>query len=212
MLPLVFLGGALFGAAGLAAAALYDNHRTESRYSPLLKTPEALDADGVVKELNAYFFKAQSLYMDCNSIIFDSVDLISSSVTLPWDGKVRKTLDKIGDGMNALARRNVNSRLRHMKEEAGKLYDRYRGVFARANELVRGTGRSPLNLDGIRFEAISWEVNNSADNEDWDEEIEVLADCIRNFLKKSCDAADRLTDMLQDDGKQPALEQPRRGE
>ncbi len=205
MLPLVFLGGAIAGAAGLTAAALYNSHKSEFQYSPLLKTPDVLDAAGVVRELNNYFFKAQSLYTACNKVVFDCSELIFTPVPLPWDNVVRRTLNRIGGGMNSFGRKNGNSRLCKLKEEAITLYGRYKGVFLRANELAKTMGRTPLQLDVIKFDDVTHELDNSVTNENWDEDFEALADSIRNFLDRSCDVANQLIDMLEDDGKHHAM-------
>ena len=44
-----FIGGAIAGMAGLAAAAYIDHRITESKFSPELKTPEILGKEQVIQ-------------------------------------------------------------------------------------------------------------------------------------------------------------------
>lgn len=203
MRPIVFLGGAIAGAIGLAAAAMHASHRAESQHSPLLKTSDVLDADDVVRELNNYSLEALSLCNDCTKVVFDSGNTIFTPAPLPWDKRMRKTPNRPGDGGNGLARKNACRRLRVMKEEVADLYEQYRSVFMRANDLVAASGGTTVSLEALRFDEAHGREDNSTSHENQEDDVEALADCILKFLETSCDAASRLIDMIQGEG-QPA--------
>lgn len=201
MRPLAFIGGAIVGAAGLLGAALYDSHKTESQYSPLLRTPEKLDAAGVSDQLNAYFFKAQALYSKCNQIVLENSDLIVGPVRLPWDNSVRKAANAVAAKLGKLCGKYNIHQLVECGKEANLLYSRYLGIFERANSILKERGRSPLDLpDKLAVP----EVSNS--DEDWDSSFEIAADRIRDTIEASCNLAEQLLEMLEQDKAKYALE------
>ena len=197
MLPLVFLGGAVTGAAGLLAAALWDKNKTESQYSPLLKSASKLDAGEIAKQLNSYFFKAQAIYTKCNEIVVESSELIVTPIPLPDDNFLQKAANLLGSGANRYCRGWRESEMRQLKKEAKELYGRYRGVFERANHLAVQKGASPVDLSGITFSGNSPTIDNSLENDNWDREFGELADTLRDFIEKSCNAAEQLIDILE---------------
>ena len=197
MLPLAFIGGAVTGAAGLLAAVLYNSHKAESEYSPLLKTPEHLDAAEVVGQLNVYFFKANSMHFKCSEIVMDSIHLAFRSIPLPDDGFFQKTANVIGDSMTGVCRGWRRDALLALKDDCQKLYGRYRGVFRRANAILRERGETPINLNAITFKGQDFSINKSLENEDWHLDFEALADRIRDFLDTSCAIAEQLVGILE---------------
>lgn len=197
MLPLLFIGGAVTGAAGLLAAALYDQHKTEVQYSPLLKTPELLDSEDVTRELNAYFFKAQDIVSKCNKIALEGGNLIFTPIPLPDDGFFQSAVNMLGGKMTSVSRGWKKNELLDLKKECQKLYGRYRGVFLRANELVRDNGSTSVNLDAISFTNSDFSIKNSLANEEWDNDFERLASNIRDFMDTSCNIAEQLIGMLE---------------
>lgn len=197
MLPLVFIGGAVTGAAALLAAALWDKNKTESQFSPLLKSPNHLDAEQTAKQLNSYFFKAQGLYSKCNQIVIESSELIVTPIPLPDDNVLQKAANLLGGSANRYCRNWRESQLHDIREEAKKLYARYRGVFEQANKLALQKGGEPVGLSAIQFSGNQPRINNSLDNDDWDREFQELADTIREFIEQSCNAAEKLIDILE---------------
>lgn len=201
MQPLIFLGGVLTGAAGLAAAALWDDKKTESQYSPLLKNPNEMNTDQVEEQLNNYFFKAQGLYSECNKIVMESCDLIFTPIPLPDDNILRKAANLLGGGANRYCRSWRESELRDVQNQAKKLYDRYKGVFERANALVLENGGTAIDLNNLTFSGKDIQIDNSLDNDDWGLEFQSLADIIREFIENSCNAAEQLIDLLKPENK-----------
>lgn len=186
MLPLVFVGGAITGAAGLLAAALWDKHRTDSQYSPALKSPETLDATGAAEQLNSYFFKAQALYSKCNEIVFSAIGLISTPIPLPDDNIFQKAGVFLGGKANKWCRNWRQRQLNEVREEAETLFDRYKGVFKRANELVAQKAGQSVDLSAIKFAGNDRQIDSSLENDNWDGEFEEFADTIREFIESSC--------------------------
>lgn len=205
MLPLVFLGGAITGAAGLLGAALWDKHRTESQYSPLLKSADNLDAEQTARQLNTYFFKAQAIYTKCNEIVIASSELIVTPIPLPGNNFLQKAANLLGSGANRYCRSWRESEMRQLKKEAKELYGRYRGVFERANQLATQKGATPIDLNAIIFSESSPKIDSSLENDNWDREFQELADTIREFIEKSCDAAERLIDILEGVNHEPVI-------
>lgn len=197
MLPLIFVGGAITGAAGLLAAALWDKHKTESEYSPALKTPQELDAQEVRNQLWTYFMKAQEIHRSCSTAVAEASNLQGTSIALPDDGLFQKAVNALDDGMNSVCRGLRGSQLRDLKDESQKLYNRYRGVFQRANGILRERGRTPVSLKAITFKGQDFSIDNSLKNEDWCWDFDELADKIRAFIDTSCEIADQLMDRLE---------------
>lgn len=196
MLPLVFIGGALTGAAGLLGAALYDKHKTEAEFSPLLKKPESMTADEVEKQLNSYFFKAQAIYSECNKTVIEGSELIFTPIPLPDDSIFQKAANILGSAGNKFCRRNRVRELETLMEDAHKLYGRYKGVFKRANAILQERGNTPVDLSPISKSQKTPAVNNSLENDDWSLELEACADAIRDFIETSCAKAEELMEHL----------------
>lgn len=196
MQPLAFIGGAIVGAAGLLGAALYDSHKTESQYSPLLRTPEKLDAAGVSDQLNAYFFKAQALYSKCNQIVLENSDLIIGPVSLPWDNSVRKAVNAVAAKLGKLCGNYNIHQLMECGKEANQLYRRYIGVFERANSILKERGRSPLELPDRLFPEKLAVPDASGSDDDWDSSFEIVADKLRDTIEASCNLAEQLIQTL----------------
>lgn len=191
MLPLVFLGGALVGAAGLVAAALHDDKKTEAAFSPLLKAPEALTEDEVASLLGDYALKANLLSIKISQVGIESAALQGTSIELPDDGMFQKIANSIGDGLTKTARHLRCNELENLKDEASKLYGRYRGVFRRANALLRERGRTPIDLRGLTLSKAKVSVNNAIENENWCFDFEDAEEGIRSFLEKSSEIAEQ---------------------
>lgn len=197
MLPLAFIGGAVTGSAGLLAAVMYDSHKTESEYSPLLETPESLDADEVTRQLNIYFFQVTSLQLKCSKLLMDAGNLAITSMPLPDDGFFQKVAKVIDDGMTGIGRRLKQDDLLTLKKDCQRLYGRYRGVFQRANAILRERGKSPVSLKSIAFKGQDFSINNSLKNENWWEDFDALVTKISDFAETSRTIAQQLTEMLE---------------
>lgn len=198
MRPLAFIGGAISGAAGLIAVALWDQKRTESAFSPLLKTPGELDARDTAKQLNCYFFKAQQLYSKCNQIVMDSTHLISTPISLPDDGVFQKAANFLGGGATRACRGWRENELRNLKVELKNLYGRFRGVFRRANQLIADKNGSQADLKALGCMDSDPMIDNSLDNDNWDTEFMAFADSIRGYIERTCEAAEKLISQLDE--------------
>lgn len=205
MLPLAFIGGAVTGAAGLLAAAMYDSHKTESEYSPLLKAPESLDADEVTRQLNIYFFQVTSLQLKCSKLLMDAGGLAITSMSLPDDGLFQKVAKALDDGVTGISRRLKEDDLLTLKKDCQRLYGRYRGVFQRANAILREHGKSSVSLKPITFTGQDFSINNSLDNENWWEDFDALVTKISDFVETSRAIAQQLTEMLEQEGETAAM-------
>lgn len=197
MMPLVFLGGVLTGAAGLLGAAIYDSHKTEAKYSPLLKTPEKLSAEDTGAQLHLYYLKAQEIYGKCNDVMLESIDLVSTPIDLPDDSFFTKSMNLIGAKANGFCRHVSVGQLQQLMEDAHELYGRYKGVFKRANTILRERGRTPVDLGGLVKSKQRFSVDNSPENENWDQDLQACADIVINFLELSCAKAEELIDILE---------------
>lgn len=205
MFPLVFLGGAIAGAAGLVTAALLDDKKTESAFPPLLKTPEHLDEEDVSSLLGDYALKANMLSIKCSDVEVKSCDLQSTSLELPDDSMFQKIANTVCNGLTRTCRGIRCGELNALKEEAAKLYGRYKGIFRRANALLRERGRSPLDLRPLRFSVEKITVNNALENDDWCLDFDEAVDVIRDFLQKSSDMAEEFIAIFEGTEKRFAL-------
>lgn len=197
MLPLVFIGGAVTGAAGLLAAVMYDNHKTESQYSPLLNTPESLDVEEVTRQLNIYFFQVTSLQVTCSKLLMDSGHLALTSIPVSHDGFFQNAAQVFDDGMTGISRRLRQDELLTLKKDCQRLYGRYCGVFQRANAILRERGKNPVSLKAITFKGQDFSINNSLENEDWWEDFAARVATISDFVDTSRNIAQQLTEMLE---------------
>lgn len=193
MRPIAFIGGVITGVAALAAAAYFDDKKTEAKYSPELKQPQGLDAGAICKELNNYFFMAQKIYAKCNEIQLEGSDLIATPIELPWDTPLRKVANSIGGKLTEICRGSKFSKLLDCRNELYQLYDRYNGVFKRANVLAGDVLAIP---DKLLVET-GKKPDNSLANEEWDMELSEAVDNVRNAIEKSCDLAEQLIAMLE---------------
>ena len=206
MLPLVFLSGALTGAAGLALAAMWDKKRVEEAFPEDLKRPEKLNVEATVNLLNCYFFSAQKCYAKCNEIVLKSTDLISTPIELPDDGIFQKTANFVGGGANRLCRNWREQELLTIKKEVANLFSRYNGVFKHANNLLVQKGEEPVSLMGIALGDVPQKIDSSLENDNWDEELGSLADSVIRFIELSCEVSERLVDKLEKGLEQQAIE------
>lgn len=206
MQPLAFLGGAIVGAAGLAAAAYVDHRITEAKFSPDLKRADTLNAEQVVRELNSYFFKVQGIYSKCNKIVLENSELVVTPMPLPHDNIIHRVANSIGGRLASISRGSSISQLLECQREANKLHGRYLGVFERANSILTEKGMTPFTLTKRLFTDKTVALDTSIRNEDWDTEFETIADNIRDTLDEACNHTERLIAMLEQTDVNCALE------
>lgn len=206
MKPQAFFGGALVGAAGLAAAAFIDHKITEAKFSPKLKQPDALDNEQVVRELNNYFFKIQALYSKCNKIALENSDLIVTSVTFPWDNPLRKVANILGDKLARVCRHTNLNQLADIRREANDIYRRYLGIFERANAIFAERGQTQQKIKANLFASRMNVQPTSSSGDDWDTSFESEVDYIRDTLEASCDMAEHLIERLEQSPARAALD------
>ena len=158
-----FLGGALAGAAGLAAAALLDkNSSVPGLPGPTCgDSPAGLDAAGVVNALNEYFFKAHELARRCSTLSMESCDLSMGPIELPDENLLDKARNVLDGGLTRMVRSFKAEDLRSLHRQAATLFREYRRVFTRGNELLKaaamaGVSVSTRELDIDRRHTTTW--------------------------------------------------------
>lgn len=193
-----FLGGALAGAAGLAAAALLDKGSSapELPGPSCPGSPSELDCGGVVFALNEYFFKAHTLANRCSSLSLESSDLCMGPIELPEDDLLDKARNALDGGLTRMVRGFKAEDLRSLRRQAAQLFADYRPMFTRGNELLKaarmaGVGVSTRELD------IRDRLDNRLENEDWFDDLDEGCSRLNAFLTGSADAAQELIDQLE---------------
>lgn len=193
-----FLGGALAGAAGLAAAALLDKNSSapELPGPSCGDAPAGLNAAGVVSALYEYFFKAHELARRCSTLSMESSELCMGPIELPEDTLLQKAGNAIGGGLTRVVRGFRAEDLRSLHRQAATLFSDYRPVFTRGNELLKdaamtGVGVSTRELD------IRDRLDNSLANEDWFDDLDEGCSRLNTFLTESADAAQELIEQLE---------------
>lgn len=192
-----FLGGAVAGAVGLAAAALLDKGGPEEiELRPSCAGQAGKDAAGVTNALREYFFKAHELAVRCSGLSMESCDLAMGPIELPDDDLLEKARTAIGGGLTQIVRSFKAGDLRSLHRQAATLFHEYRPVFICGNELLRsaalaGVGVSTKELD------IEDRLDNRLANEDWFDELDEGCYRLNTFLTKSADAAQQLIQQLE---------------
>lgn len=193
-----FLGGALVGAAGLAAAALLD----KSSSAPELPGPSCgdsaagLDARGAVDALNEYFFKAHELARRCSTLSMESGELCMGPIELPEDSLLEKAANAIGGGLTRVVRGFRAEDLRSLHRQAAQLFSDYRPVFTRGNDLLKGAAMAGVGVSTKELD-IRDRLDNSLENEDWFDDLDEGCSRLNTFLTESADAAQELIDQLE---------------
>lgn len=201
------VGGLLAGAAGLVTAALATDDSGEPLFGKKEKAlgdASALNAKGLADQLNGYFLKANDLSMKCSKLDMESNDLTGSLLKLPDDGLLLKMGDLVVDKMTVKSRQWKLEALLKLKKEASALYLQYRDTFAKANGLLERRGLPVADLKAINYGGGDFTLDHSIENEEWIEEFGRLADKVNNFLEKSIEAAQTLTDGLEKIQGEPA--------
>lgn len=188
------LGGALVGAAGLAAAT-YLNREDNSPHR--LDTVESLGIDALVGRLNTYVIKAHALSIKCSSVVIKSGDLQFAPIDLPDDTLLTRFGNMVGGKMTVTSRAWKHDALFDLKKEAEHLYTQHRDLFSRANELLEQHGMGRIKCKEITFAQQDFSLNNELSNEDWILKLDALADDIRNFLETSTVVAEQLISNLE---------------
>ncbi|MBD5607983.1 MAG: hypothetical protein HDQ93_03930 [Desulfovibrio sp.] len=127
----------------------------------------------------------------------ESAELISTPIELSDDGLVQKAANWLGSAANLYCRKWRESQLRSLNEESLALYDRYRGVFKRANALLASRGLEEEDLSRVVRAPDLPRIDSSLANENWDAELQARADSTRNFIEQTCQIAERLIDKLE---------------
>lgn len=198
MHPLMFIGGAVVGAAGLLGAALYDKRRTEAKFSPLLKNAAGLDAAQVIEQLNDYYLKSNALSIKCSGVLVENCGLHGPWLgAMPDDDFLHKAFADIDRHVTPVMRKWTVGQIADLGEEAKKLYIRYKGCFERANALIAAQGERQVDLSGIKFPAQKFSLDNSVQNDNWGFDLDELADIVRNYLDHSADIAEKLVQLLE---------------
>lgn len=202
MLPLVFIGGAITGAAALLGAALYDHDKTEAHYPASLENTAGLDKKEVCALLNDYYIKENALATKCSQLVMECSNCYPA-IEMPDENFAEKAFRMADNLITPTIRKWNVQQMLDLKEEAKKLYSRYKGTFRRANQLLKERGHTPLDLNEITFRGVDFSINNAGGNENWVFELIELSDKIRAFLDKSGDIAEKMIQLL--DGKKATL-------
>lgn len=204
------LGGALVGAAGLAAAA-YLNREDNSPHR--FDAVGTLGIDALIGRLNTYVIKAHALSIKCSGVVIKSGELQFAPIDLPDDTLLTRLGNMVGGKLTVTSRAWKRDALLDLKKEAEYLYTQHHDLFSRANELLERHGMGRINCREISFDQKDFSLNNELSNEDWILELDALADGIRNFLEASTVVAEQLISNLEgiqehgtaDGGKTPAI-------
>ena len=202
-------GGALVGAASLAAAALLTEKCSRSLSPSKIDT---FDANGLAAQLDSYFLKANFLALKCSNVVMESCKFHHISIDLPDDDILARAGNKISGSMTVILRKWKVDVLLGIKNEAEQLYAENRAVFARANALLKQHGAQQVSYKEMVFSDKNFSLNNALTNDDWILEFEDLAEKIRDALNKSAAVAEQLVNGLErfqgtaaDDGTTPAV-------
>ena len=191
-----FLGGALAGAAGLAAAALLDKGTAgEIETSPTGGAP-GRDAAGVTGALNEYFFKAHELARRCFSLSMESCNFSMGPIELPEDNLLDKARNALDGGLTRMVRSFKAEDLRSLHRQAATLFREYRPVFTRGNELLKAAAMAGVSVSTKELD-IEDRLDNRLDNEDWFDDLDEGCSRLSTFLTESADAAQSLIGQLE---------------
>ena len=193
-----FLGGALAGAAGLAAAALLDkNSSVPGLPGPSCgDSPAGLDAAGVVNALNEYFFKAHELARRCSTLSMESSELCMGPIELPDDSLLQKAGNILDGGLTRVVRGFRAEELRSLHRQVAQLFRDYRPMFTRGNELLKGAAMAGVGVSTRELD-IRDRLDNSLENEDWFDDLDEGCSRLDTFLSDSADAAQELIEQLE---------------
>ncbi|MDL2216204.1 hypothetical protein LJB81_00555 [Desulfovibrio sp. OttesenSCG-928-M14] len=193
------LGGAVVGAAGLAAAALLNekNSNSTSLDVPHLGSASSLDADALAGQLNSYFFKANAFAMKCSGLVMESGHLQYTPIDLPDDGFFMRTWNKLGCKLTEGSRACKRDSMLDIKKEAEQLYAQHRDVFSTANALLEQHGMQKISCKEVTFDGQDFSLNNELSNDDWILEFGELSEKIQDFLNKSAAIAEQLISRLE---------------
>lgn len=196
--PGFFLGGALAGAAGLAAVALPDKNSSapELPGPSCGDSPARLNAAGVVDVLNEYFFKAHELARRCSTLSMESCELCMGPIERPEDNLLQKAGNAIGGGLTRVVRGFRAEDLRSPHRQAAKLFSDYRPVFTRGNELLKGAAMTGVGVSTQDLD-IRDRLDNRLDNEAWFDDPYEGCSRLNTFLTESADAAQELIGQLE---------------
>lgn len=193
-----FLGGALAGAAGLAAAALLD----KSSSAPELPgpscqgSPSGLDVRGVTDALNEYFFRAHELARRCSTLSMESCELAMGPIELPDDSLLQKAGNILDGGLTRVVRGFKVENLRTLRRQAATLFSEYRPVFLRGNELLKSASMAGVSVSTKELDIRDC-LDNRLDNEDWFDDLDEGCSRLETFLTDSADAAQALIGQLE---------------
>ena len=202
MKKLVFLGGVLAGAAGLAAVALHDQKRSEGETLP--KDPANLAPVEIARLLNLFYLAAQNIYNRCNNLALECGDLISTPIDLPDDSFLRKTANLAAGAGNVFLRKRKASQAEDELKAAWALCLRNDPVFDRANAILREHGLQEADLAFISKPPKLPLVDSSLENDDWWPQMDACLDAVRDYLDDACAQAEDLIQALEKlDGSAP---------
>lgn len=191
-----FLGGALAGAAGLAAAALLDKGTAgEIEMSPTCDAA-GQDAAGVANALNEYFFKAHALANRCSSLSMESCNLSMGPIELPADGLLDKARNALDGALTRVVRSFKAEDLCSLHRQAATLFREYRPVFTRGNELLKASAMAGVSVSTKDLD-IEDRLDNHLDNEDWFDDLDEGCSRLTTFLTESANAAQSLIERLE---------------
>lgn len=205
MFPFAFVSGALVGAAGLAVAAFMDQKKTESAFPPSLNRAGELDAHEVTMLLNDYYLKENQLAAKCSVLVAECSNCYPA-IEMPDENLAEKAFRLADNALMPKIRKWHHDQMLDLRDEAQKLYARYRPAFKRVNQLLQAEGQNSFDLKPITFKGVDFDLDNSPDNENWVFDLSELSDKIRDFLDTSGDIAEKMIDQLEGANKAIAAE------
>ena len=205
-----FIGGALLGAAGLTAAALFD---AKCNPRPALPEPDkarSMDADSVADGLSEYCRRATTLNLEqCIKLMPDGS---MPPIYLDDADILDRVRTRVAEGLCFLDRKFKMSALRGFHKDAVKLYRQHRCLFVRANAILKGHGKEGVDLKALeagaagfaaRFAALqAAPVLNDYDEDEaeqrWWSQYSALLLKVQDFVAATVDAANLLADRLEE--------------
>lgn len=197
-----FWSGVLLGIGGLTAAVFLDRDK-----NALSKTGEHADftpdaakgmpADAVIRQLSRYSWQLTRLSLANLVIDSEYIDLVAGSFAQPEDTWTEKMQNGVQDMCTTIGRRGKEINLRQAGQRIEGLYQEYRPVFVRANQLLAAHGMAGVSLKDLTLAGHDFSLNNSASNENWGEEVAALQAMLNDFAERTSEAALTLTSRLE---------------
>ncbi|SFS76731.1 hypothetical protein SAMN02910357_01717 [Succinivibrio dextrinosolvens] len=190
--------GSILGAAALTAAAyIFDDENEENKReydftkktagknsSEILKQLEKMDWDLI--HLNV---ELASLYTDLSSLVGYGDDALTE---YSGESFTEKVGDYIYQGSAIFLRGNFISKINEFRHKIMSLYVSYKDVIINANQFLKDNSLKSVSFKGVFLRKEDFEISNSIDNKDWDDQVNKEMELFENFINIASDRLKRL--------------------